>query len=1463
MTPDLKSIVQSVISRSGWTPGNAISFIITGSGEREVSTFDTEDGGALAPKLIINYVPVAVSEFLVLASTDDAEELSLTEVSDFGVAGDLDLGSSDLELADDASFNGAGQTIGIRFGNIDIPKKAIIERAYIRFNQEDDNDGETIVQFKIEETDNALTFVNTPFNISSRSASADMVEWNIPAFTAESVNTPINTPDLTALVQSAVNRDGWQKGNAVAFIITGSGEREVSTFDTNPEGTKQAALIIEYLQSGPTLEVPELISQIPDVKTRAGLSFSYDLNQYFRDRDTKLFYSIAGVDGNKIPAGITVDDATGFLEGTSATPIYNLPIVVTAESFGEMVADTFNISFEPTKTRVLSQLGTLKLGAFDEGASEISTFDAMSKKLFVTNAESDRIDIVDMTNPAMMSLLGSIDITTYGGGINSVSAYNGLIVAAIEADVKQDNGKVVAFNTDGVFQWQVTVGALPDMVTFNEDGTKIIVANEGEPSGDYSVDPEGSISIIDVATQAVSTADFTAFNAQEVTLKAQGVRIFGRSAKGEGTAAGGTPATVAQDLEPEYITVEGNLAYVTLQENNALAIVDIAAATVTNVIALGAKDHSIAGNGIDASDKSDAIDIRTWPVFGYYMPDAITSFSVGTDTYLLTANEGDAREYESDSEELAFAEESRVKDLILDPTAFPNADFLQSNDALGRLTVTTINGDTDNDGDYDELYAYGARSFTIWNAATAEVVFDSGDELEQITAFAYPENFNTSNDKDSFKNRSDNKGPEPEAITVGTVGDITYAFVGLERMGGIAVYDITDPTSPQFVEYFNNRDFSIDVEAEGHGDLGPEGIVFIPAADSPNGTAMIVVSNEVSGTVTTYAIGEQVKPFTLSVFHNNDGESDVLPEEVTINGKETLAGGAGQFVATRNREKQKAMNEGRASIMLSSGDNFLAGTTYNASVQAGVFYDALLLDAIDYDAIDLGNHDFDFGTQILADFINTFETNKAPYLSANLDFTNVPELKALVDLGRILPSTKLEIEGEMIGIIGLTTPLLDVISSPGNTIINDNVVEIVQAQVTALENDGVNKIILISHLQGIASEKDLVSKIAGVDIVIAGGGDELLTNNPTLGQPFNLSVVDQYPVVSLDKNGDNVYLVTTPGNYRYLGNLNVDFDADGKITNVLPSDLIIVTGEADSTIVKAIEDPVRESIKDLAVTVLATSEVNIDFRREKIRGEESNGGNLFADALLWQAQETATDFGVKAPQIALQNSGGLRIENIIEAGPVTELNTFEVAAFTNILSVMEDITPTQLKAIMEWGVASAPSLDGRFPQIAGFEIVYDQTGISIAVADGAITTPGTKVLSIKLNDGTELVKNGMVVDGAPSVSLASIDFTLNGGDGYPFQVLGLTFKTIGATYQQAFRNYLVDADGLNGLVTAAQYPFEAAPMRIKTNTAPMIGEAIADQVINEGFTSTTIDLSETFTDTDVLSLSVVSDNMRW
>jgi 2',3'-cyclic-nucleotide 2'-phosphodiesterase/3'-nucleotidase/5'-nucleotidase len=510
----------------------------------------------------------------------------------------------------------------------------------------------------------------------------------------------------------------------------------------------------------------------------------------------------------------------------------------------------------PPKGITLRPLGSFESGFFDEGAIEIAAFDPETARVFATYAGQNYVGIIDITdpdNPVAASPLAQISLAQWGEDARStsVAVHNGVVAVAIpQGEDDTGPGKVAFFTTDGVFQVEVTVGALPDMLTFTPNGRYVLTANEGQPRDDYKFDPEGSVSMIDLSggvsalTQAsVTTIGFGAFN--NLTLDPS-IRIFGPG------------ATVAQDLEPEYIAVshDSRTAWVTLQENNAIATIDLQQRRVTALRGLGFKDHSRDGQGLDGNRDDRKASIVSQPVLGVYMPDAIAALRSDGRTYLVTANEGDAREYEGLN--AAGTEVVEVEDVDLDTTFDAYPDLQDRQRGIGRLKVTRYGADTDGDGDVDRLLSFGGRSFSVWSTE-GQLVFDSGQQLEELSKQAYPDHFNASSTNNTIDDRSDDKGPEPEGVTVASVFGRTYVFLMLERTGGVVVYDATNPVSPRFVTYVNTRDMTVaDPEepepGEHPGDLGPEAARFVPAEQSPNGHPLLIVSNEVSGSLRVFEI---------------------------------------------------------------------------------------------------------------------------------------------------------------------------------------------------------------------------------------------------------------------------------------------------------------------------------------------------------------------------------------------------------------------------------------------------------------------------------------------------------------------------------------------------------------------------------------------------------------------------------
>ena len=559
-------------------------------------------------------------------------------------------------------------------------------------------------------------------------------------------------------------------------------------------------------------------------------------------------------------------------------------------------------------------VGRFNTGIYGKSAAEIVQFHKASNSAFAVNAAENRIEVISLANLPIAAVgngitdasLSSVpftfpdsvtvqnsdgtEMTVALGEANSIAIFGDMLAIAVAAPLKTNNGAVLFYNLNatgsGSFVKAVAAGALPDMVTFTPDGTKVLVANEGEPDTDYNADPEGSISVItitagvpaDVAqtvnlttdmvfsSDLLSASDYDTDTKRRALLQAAGVKF-----------AGPADTTVAQDLEPEYITVaaDSKTAWVSLQEANAIGIIDLTDMTI-EVKALGMKDWG--QYLIDYTNEDEVASFRKLPnVYGLYQPDSIASYQWNGASFIVSANEGDSRDWD------AYSEDIRAADII-DPDELNKTfstelqalyDATGGDDGLGRLKVTAALVDPDNDGVVEKLYAYGARSFSIWDQ-NINMVYDSGDDFGRISAAILGNNFNSAHTENKGDNRSDDKGGEPEAIDVGTIEGRTYAFIAQERSGDLFVYDVTNPFQARFTSHYINRDFSADFEldddltepcdtAEGMdctevplaGDLGPESIKFVAASDSPNGNPLLIIGNEVSGSVTVYQVTER------------------------------------------------------------------------------------------------------------------------------------------------------------------------------------------------------------------------------------------------------------------------------------------------------------------------------------------------------------------------------------------------------------------------------------------------------------------------------------------------------------------------------------------------------------------------------------------------------------------------------
>ncbi|QBA20528.1 T9SS type A sorting domain-containing protein [Chryseobacterium indologenes] len=524
------------------------------------------------------------------------------------------------------------------------------------------------------------------------------------------------------------------------------------------------------------------------------------------------------------------------------------------------IADNDKPAPVPSHQIQLNYLLSFDPSGNNNSSTEIVVHDPSTQRLFTISSITDVFDIIDFSNPSIPSVIKTVNMAPYGG-ITSIAVKNGIIAAASPNTDPQQNGSVVFFDINGNFLKQVTVGALPDMVTFSPDGTKVITANEGEPNDAYTIDPEGTISIIDISggignlTQSnVTTLNFNSFDTQVAALTATGLRKVR------------TNNTLSQDLEPEYVTIsaDSQKAWVTLQENNAIAEINLVTKTITGIWGLGKKDMSIPGNGFDASDSNGEVLIANWPVKAYYVPDAVQNYKIGNTNYIITANEGDEKDLSGFSERTTVGANSYT----LDPVLFPNAGILKAAYNLGRFRVSSATGNTDGDSEFEEMAALGARSFSIFNADTKQIVYDSGDQFERYISAYHPLIFNADNESNGIKNRSRAKGPEPEGVALGNINGQTYAFITLERTGGVMVYNITDPGNPTFTDYKHSRSTS----AYG-GDNGPEGIIYIAPENTTTNKGYVIIANEISGTLSMY---EVATPATL-------GTGEIKSEQATFN----------------------------------------------------------------------------------------------------------------------------------------------------------------------------------------------------------------------------------------------------------------------------------------------------------------------------------------------------------------------------------------------------------------------------------------------------------------------------------------------------------------------------------------------------------------------------------------------------
>ena len=519
-------------------------------------------------------------------------------------------------------------------------------------------------------------------------------------------------------------------------------------------------------------------------------------------------------------------------------------------------------------------------------AGEITAFDPGTDRLFVTRSRAGvhQINIFNLADPTTPGTIGTVDFSTTFGlaanmlGLSSV-AVDPLGRFGVASLIPTDNtgtvGRVGFFNlSTGATLGTANVGYHPDSVSFSADGSKMIVVNEGEfKSG--ATNANGSISVFDVsginvgnlgnlASLTATTRDFSAPNLAPgvsiATLRNSNLAAVGTSGAFINTVPVFNTAA-PEAIEPEYATIIGDKVFVTLQDNNAIAEYDLNTNLWTAVTDLGTITQVIDGND---TNPTGGISI-TQTVKGLPMPDTVGSYTVNGKTYLVTANEGDARTGD-DRDVSRFGDVSGNDNMngLVDtngPSNFLNTlinanNGVRSDAQLGRLNISRINGDTDADGKIDDPTMIGTRSMSIWEETETGLVrvSDTGSFFETYISLNDPTGW--------VDSRSDDKGPEPEGLTLGSINGVPYAFISMERTGSIFMFDITDPTSPSFVGY-------IRLASGATTPLRPEGMLFVSAVDSPNGKNLLIVGYEGDGTAATerVAVYEVVpEPSTYAAF---------------------------------------------------------------------------------------------------------------------------------------------------------------------------------------------------------------------------------------------------------------------------------------------------------------------------------------------------------------------------------------------------------------------------------------------------------------------------------------------------------------------------------------------------------------------------------------------------------------------
>ncbi|KQR25899.1 choice-of-anchor I family protein [Microbacterium sp. Leaf151] len=1003
----------------------------------------------------------------------------------------------------------------------------------------------------------------------------------------------------------------------------------------------------------------------------------------------------------------------------------------------------------PTDTAVsLHPIGTYETGVFDQSAAEI--VHAYKNRLLVVNAQAGAVDVLDNSDPTAPKKLYSLAGT---GVANSVAVRgDGLGVIALEDADKTSPGRLVFFDADATtptILGEVTVGALPDMVTISDDGTYAVVANEGEPADDFSVDPEGSVGVVSLpagksapAQDAVRTAGFGAF---EAVAENSGVRIFGPDVAAPDQ--GGTPLAanrVSRNLEPEFVAVAGGTAYVTLQEANSFAVVDLASATVTALTPLGVKPY-YSGVTLDASDR-DPQGAPTYnqssyyDLYGMYMPDGIQAYEVDGETFLVTANEGDGRAWGD------YTDTARVGDLGEDGLApiCDNQAVSQIDDAqLGRLNIATDMGLNDDGTCYTSLYTFGGRGFSVWDT-DGNRMFDSNADFEAITHDANPDFFNSNHSESNLEGRSDDKGPEPENLAIGEIDGRTYAFIGLERVGGVMTYDITDPQNATFAGYVNNRDFSVSMEDDltgdeaadrtllsKAGDLGPEGVDFIPAASSPNGRPLVVVGNEVSGTTTVFEVSDpSVKNIDILTINDFHGRLEAGTQ-----------GEAGAAVIAGAVKAKEAANPN--TLFVSAGDNIGASTFTSLIQDDQPTIDTLKASGLDVSAV--GNHEFDRGFADLTDRVLPEYGGGEFGLGANVYKAGTKE--PVLDEYAIK-----DVDGVRVAFIGTVTPDTATMVDPAGIASLEFGDQLEAANRVADEitaGDLADVIVLLTH-SGAATSNDCAALAADQ----AGFGNLATNAAPEIDAIVSAHTHQTYACDIAVAGTDRTRPVIQASEYgKAMGQLSLAWDTrTDSLASVSGTTFPLAGAFApDAAIAAQVAEYVAQAdvIGAEPVGMISGDILRGGTPTGSDRGVESSMGNWVADVYLWATSEN-NEFAGTPAQIALMNPGGLRADLLKgDDGVVTYKEAALVQPFANTL-VTVTLTGDQIRGILneQWKATG------------------DRPKLHLGVSDGFTYEYRQDASNPRVGSVVSMSYQGKPIAPTDTFTVVTNSFLANGGDGF-------------------------------------------------------------------------------------------------